>query len=327
MTEQSVDQTAVTVKAYEPPSRDPLLAQVIEAVRDQALAQTVEQSVLDRLQREADPAAVIKRRADVITTARAAAIQATDPADWILTRDTQGTEIGMVSGPGAAKMAPILGISVFDIWPRTPDGRPDYQRIDHPGGAFSFRRSFNARWNLTGVVVEGLEAERRSDEQFTGRGVDASGKLTTKDADKAHALEQDLRSAVAQLTLTKAVRVLAGMARVPREELEAAWKNVGKSAERCRKGHGYGTSTARGAQSLASDDVKAGAAELWREMQRAAGGDVEMAKKFLRECTANGNFKGWDDWQRIAEDWQLKNAREKWNRHPMRGNASEGDAK
>lgn len=326
MSEQSLEQPVVSVKLDDPAQKE-LVAQILEGITDQALSQSVEEAVVDKLQRETDATAIIKRRAEILATARAAAIQATDPADWVLTRDKQGVEIGMVGNPGAAKMQPVLGISVTEVWPRTSDGRPDYHRTEFPGGVFSLRRTFSARCSLTGVQVEGLEAERRSDEQFTGRGVDKNGKITTRDDDKEQALEQDLRSAVAALVVTKAVRVLAGMARVPREELDAAWKASGKSAERCRKGHGYGTSTARGAQTVASDDVKQGAAELWREMLRAAGGDVDMAKRFLKECTGNDKFKGWDDFQRIAEDWQLKGARDKWSRHPMRGNAAESDAK
>lgn len=330
MTEPTMDQAAPVVKT---PGTDEILQQILASVREAAITEEQPQSVLDQLQQLDDPEAIIRRRAGIIRTARAAAIAETDPADWTLTRNDAGAELGMVGTAGAAKMAPILGIKVMNVRPRKPDGTIDWQEIKHPNGAFSYRLTFDAYWNLTDTLIEGLEAERRSDEDFTGRGVDANGNIVTRKAEKAGALPQDLRSSVSALCRTKAVRVLAGMARVPKAELEAAWRASGqqKSAEQCQKGHGYGGSDGRRAQQQdVPDDVKSGAAALWRDILGAVGGDTDHAKRILKEVTSapatkdRKAFDGFDDFARIAQGWQLERAREKWARHPMRGQSEPG---
>lgn len=330
MTEPTMEQSATSVKP--PATADDILQQILASVREAAVAEAQPQAVIDQLQRLDDPEAIVRKRAAIIKTARAAAIAETDPADWTLTRNDAGAELGMVGAAGTAKMAPILGIKVINVRPRKPDGTLDWQKIDQGNGVYSYRLTFDAYWNLTDTLIEGLEAERRSDEDFTGRGVSASGKITTRNSEKVGALDQDLRSSVSALCRTKAVRVLAGMARVPKAELESAWRAAGanKSSENCQRGHGYGGADGRRAQQDAPDDVKSGAAELWRDIQGAVGGNLEHAKRILKEVTSapatkdRKAFEGFDDFQRIAQAWQLERAREKWARHPMRQQAEPG---
>jgi len=181
--------------------------------------------------------------------------------------------------------------------------------------------------------VQGLEFARRSDEDFTGRGVDADEKIETRKAEKVGALDTDLRASVLTGLRTKSVRVLCGMTRVPTADLERAWNGQQKALDDCRKGHGFGTSTDRGAQRVAEEGVGERAIKLGDEILRRVNGDVEAARGLLKDITASPSrpkkgggvtkeFPGFTSVSQFTKEWQVSNAETALASHPVFGDAA-----
>lgn len=302
-----------------------------ETKQELDITQRAEQSLLDQLQKVENAAAVFKRRAELIETCYLAAIRRTRPQDWVLFRDAQGSETGMLCASGANLVAEVYGIAVQNLRPQDENGNFKPDRIESGGGAYALRGTCDAWSRVNGLAVHGLEGARRSDEDFTGRGVTGEGGLTTKKSDKTGALDSDLRSSVLTLLRTKAVRVLCGMTRVPTADLERAWKGAGKQTAACRKGHGFGSGSERGAQSVTPEAVAGDAKKLGQEILRRVGGDKADAAKLLKEITskkASGKgkaFAGFDTIARLTADWQIQNAYRKLAQHPVFGDARQQD--
>jgi hypothetical protein len=165
--------------------------------------------------------------------------------------------------------------------------------------------------------MEAIEGSRSSSEDFTGR----------SDFTGASKLVQynDLRTSVYTLLHTKAVRILAGLSRVPLATLEAAWKGTDKKTDNCRKGTGFGGASGRRASSVSNVDGDA-KQKLKDEVLRRVGGDVHDAKKLTKEITSNPNpgpgkrpFAGFDDLDRCTQDWQIERAWKNLDAHPVFG--------
>lgn len=291
-----------------------LLEQMLE---EQDLSRQAEQRVhIDRLSISDSGVAQLERRTQMLEALYIAGLRATRPEDWVLTSDKQGTVTGMLTGPGADRVADIYGIQITGIRPL--DGgkfRPEREPLAH--GHYVLRAWCDAESTVTKRQLFALQAARRSDEEFTGRGVTAEGGLTTASADKVSANPTDLEAAVYTLLKTKAVRVLASMTRVPQSDLERAWKDSPKKVSACRKGHGFGTGNDRRISQVAEADVPAEVAKLKAELTRITGGDVSMAKKITKEITANGSFAGFDSLDRIAKPFQVDQAWNGLKKHPL----------
>ena len=275
----------------------------------------ISRPLLDRLQHRAPNDTTIEARAKTIAALRFAALRGTNPEDWVLFRqDTE--EVGMLRGSGVPGIAQLYGIS-HRIWPRDERGNLAPVRAplsDQPGGPYALSVFVLAKSEVTGIEAE-FTAERRSDEQFTGRQVNEKMEIVARGGVAAN--PGDLVSALLSLARVKSVRVIGGFARVPRAELEAAWAGTGKSFDRTAKGHGYGTSTERQATAVAGEDVLASRAKLRDEILRCVGGDSAAAKKLCKEITANKDFGGFDTVDRLTKDWQVERAWKALQAHPI----------
>lgn len=304
---------------------EPIIPEIVVAEQEALAVQAREDTLLEQMQRLERGVEVIARRAELLTTLRKAAIALTSPTDWILFKDPQGAEVAMLAASGATKLDALLGLSLHPVgWPHVQEFT--VEKISGESGVFSMRMKGVARSHTTGVEHE-IIAERRSDEDFTGRQVDAAGKLAFRTGE---ALESDLRASVYQLLHTKAVRMVGGLVRVARQELEDCWKGSGKKTEQCRFGHGYGSSQERGAQRVAEEGVGEKAKALWDDILRRTGGDESAAHQVLKEITSYEAYKkrdgtqvkgyaGADSWQRITKENGLRIAREKLAKHAVFG--------
>lgn len=270
--------------------------------------------LVSQLQLMDDAEVIFKRRCALLEACQTMAIRATRPEDWVLSKSKSGETTAMLCAPGAQVVAQHYGIEVVNIRPRGPRGefRPEERRGEN--GELSLTAWCDAISHITGKSIEGIEASRSSKEDFTGRS-DATG------ASKLVQLN-DLRSSLYTLLLTKSCRILAGLSRVPVETLDAAWEGTTKSSDRCRKGSGFGSGSARAAAGVSEVDAKA-RKELADELLRRTGGDKQAAKDVLKEITAGKNFAGFDTTERITKSWQLENAWSKLKEHPVFGDAAQ----
>lgn len=259
---------------------------------------------------------------------RLASLQLTTERDWVLFRDKDENEWGLLRY--CPRVSQLWQIEVFDVRFARADGSyvsaadavPEPVMVQRDGGRAvrSWRYLFSARSKITGDMIRDIEAERCEDEQFVGR---YGGAI---DKDKQN--ESDPRKAARTLCESKAQRMLSGLVRVPPAEIEAAWQGSGKSLARLTRGAGYGSSKDRQATKVASDDAKKSRAELGREILARVGGDKKAAGALLKECTSNPekNFAGFDSVERLTQDWQIDAAWKRLRAHPNHGDVDAGAA-
>jgi hypothetical protein len=295
----------------EPSSR--LLDEILEESRQ---TERAERSFVEKLSAMAEAEEIFERRTRLIETCYLVAINRTRPEDWILFKDPQGNVHAMLAASGAQLVAEVYGIKLSNVRPRDDQGLFDPERVVYSPGIFGFRGACDA-WSRINGREQMIEMTRRSDEDFTGRTVDEAGRFTHDKDKKVGAFEGDLRSSVLTGLLTKSVRVLCGMTRVPISDLERAWGTSGKKTERCRKGHGFGSSADRNAGAVTSDDIKTEVEKLKAEVTRCVGGDLGAAKKLVREITSGPNFAGFDSLDRITKDFQVTQAWTNLKKHPL----------
>lgn len=295
------------------PDQERLLEEVLEETRQTDRA---ERSFVEQLSAMADYAQIFERRTQLLETCYLVAIGRTRPEDWIVSKDLQGNVTAMLAASGAQLVAEVYPVKLSNVRPRDDRGLFDPARTEISPGVYSFRGSCDA-WSRINGREQMVEITRRSDEDFTGRTVDADGGLTTARDKKIGADEGDLRSAVLTGLLTKAVRVLCGMTRVPPGDLAKAWKGTEKKVEQCRKGHGFGSSADRNASSVTPEQIKAEVEKLRAEVTRCVGGDVGAGKKLVKEITAGPNFAGFDSLDRITKEFQVTQAWASLKKHPL----------
>jgi hypothetical protein len=284
-----------------------------------ALVSTARPVTLESIAQKKDQAlAILEAREQILTNLFKAAIRRTEPQDWVLFKNKAGQEVAMLGNPGAARVAALYGIKVFNL--RGPDGEKVAQPVmvqetDKSKTAVIIGDAICA---FTGMSIEGLRAARNSKEQFTGRPREGSGSVGEACSD------QDLRTAAYSLLFSKAVRVLTGTNKVSIETLKAN----GVAVEKCTKGSGYGSASERGAATVADADVPAKAEELRKALLKATGGDAGAAKDLLLEITAkpDGSFKGFDSVARMTKSWQVENAADRLKKHPVFGEKESGAA-
>lgn len=268
------------------------------------------------LQRMEDAAKILERRTELLGKIRRLAIRETNPVDWVLFQNNDGNVVAMLADSGAKKVAGVFGISTFNSRPKNPRGELEPLTIPYRDGRLGLRMWVDGHSVLTGARVDDLEVNIRSDEEFTGRRVDAdTDELKSRPAKGDPAAEGDLRASLGTRARTKVTRICSSLTNVPVEELEACWEgqSVGKkkkSAADCRKGHGFGSSTERSAGAVADTGVKARANLLGKTLLQLTGGDQTEAKDLLRSITKNDkkDFKGFMSCDRFTKDWQIDQA-------------------
>lgn len=298
------------------PSR--LLEEVIEETR---ATDRAERSFVERLSAMAEAETIFERRTRLIEACYMVAIGRTRPTDWVLFKDPEGNVHAMLAASGAQLIAEVYGIKLSNVRPRDDKGLFEPERVTYGPTAFAYRGACDA-WSRINGREQSIEITRRSDEDFTGRTVDAEGRFSFDKEKRVGAFEGDLRSSVLTGLLTKAVRVLCGMTRVPTSDLERAWAGSKKSIDQCRKGHGFGTSAGRNAGGLVEEDVKAEVEKLRAEVGRCVGGDVSAARKLVKEITSGPNFAGFDTLDRVTKEFQVKQAWVNLRKHPLFGQAT-----
>lgn len=277
-----------------------------EQDREVALAARTDLAVLDRLTGIERAAEIFARRVDLIAACHRAALRATRPQDWVLSRDRHGTETAMLCASGADIVAQIYGIVVTNMRPVDARGIFEPDRLTRANGSFGYRAWCDATSRVTGGAIDALECVRWSDEDFTGRSTDAHGEIV---ASRGAALDSDLRASVYRLARTKAVRVLCAMTRLPVSELAVAWSGTDRSTDQCRRGHGFGSSSERATTAVVADaGIESKRGELRAAVLSAVGGDASAARALLRDLTAGKDFAGFDSVERMTKMWQLENA-------------------
>lgn len=301
-----------------------------EIERENSLAELAERSILDRLQGMEDASAIFRRRGELLETCYMTAIRRTRPEDWVLFRAPDGSTTAMLAASGADLVAELYGIVIRNVRPVDDSGMFRPERTAYASGAYALRGTCDAFSRFNGRYVEGLECSRRSDEDFTGRGVDAGGKIETRKAAKVGALDGDLRASVLTLLRTKAVRVLAGMVRVPIADLQRGWQGTDRKIDTCRRGHGFGAGDERRAEAVAEGGVSEQAELLRQEILRRVGGDEPAAQSLLLEITKkekttkSKGFSGFKSTKQFTQAWQLDGAWQKLRAHSTFGDAQQG---
>lgn len=294
------------------------------ASREAFATRQIDESLAARLSRMENGLAIFDARVKLLEQIHLSAISRTSPEDWVLFHDkNSGATVGMLRKSGTPGIGEIYGISLRHF-PTDGDGNfcPERFRIDDT--TYGYRGWVSGRSDFTAREMIGMPIEIRSDEEFTGRSVNAQNKITRSNDDRAAALDADLKSALYTRGINVMTRILAGMGRVPIADLDRAWKGTGKDTARCAKGGGFGTSTERGAQKVADPGTAAKALELWEEILRRVGGDQTAAKSLLKQCTSftkadGGKFDGYDSHARITSDKMLGAAWQTLKAHPTYG--------
>jgi hypothetical protein len=254
---------------------------------------------------------VAERMAQVVASLRTAAIKMTDHADWVLSRDRQGVELGMLTASGAQKVNSLYGVVLEPINGGTMEPQPI-----QVNGKKAFTLQCTATARLLGRRIN-IEATRSEGEDFTGRETDDKGDLKFNGG---YAYEPDLKKSVRTLAETTSARELIGLKNVSRQELDAAWSGTQKTADRCRFGHGYGTSQDRSAAGVAEGDVGAKAEALRVDLLRRVSGDEDAAKKLLGEITVDPNGKfAKTSVKQFTQGWQVDKAAERLRAHQIFG--------
>lgn len=286
------------------------------AMTDQAMAAVASGGgLVDQLQTLEGAAIIFDTRCRLLETCRVSAIKATQPEDWVLSKAKDGSEMGMLKASGANVVAQYWGIEIYNVRPLGPRGEFAPEEVVTAEGR-TLRAWCDARSNVTGQQRSNIEASRSSTESFVGRPANyPSGDSWHGDL----VAGADLRASVYTLLLSKATRVLAGLARVPKAQLALAWEGSSKTVDRCTLGSGYGSSTERTAAKVSTADA-ATRDELWAEILRRTGGDVNDAKKVLKDITGNPpKFAGFDQIERLTQDWQIEKAAKALSVHPIFG--------
>jgi len=298
-----------------------VLDEVLEEAELSRALRREEESALERLSTMPDGADLFKRKAELAERIYFAAIARTRPEDWVVNADAQGHTFAMLKASGAALVAELYDVRISNLRPVDAAGvfRPEKESLGE--GKYVLKAWCDAYSKMNGRRVEHLMAARRSDEDFIGRLIDGKGDFVKKrQADEVYtANPTDLANAVHTLLLTKAVRVLCAMTRVPTSDLTLAWEKTNKKVENCVKGAGFGSADGRRAQGVASGEVKEGLEKLKAEILRLAMGNPADVAKITKEITANPdkNFAGMTDPDRIVQDWMLERAWTNLKKHPL----------
>jgi hypothetical protein len=300
MSKDEDDRSAATLTDDEPraPQKDELDTEVALYERSTDL--------VSQLQNLEHAVTIVKRRGELLDTAYNVALGRTRPGDWVVSKDAAGMERATLCASGAHAIAPIYGIRIQDVRPQNAKGEFEPRVEKSPNGALMYTAWCDAYSGMTGGHLEAVEATRRSDEDFTGRATDDKGNIVRRGGVTAHV--PDLRSAVWTLLFTKAVRVLAGMSKVPPVHLARAWEGTEKKVEDIPKGHGYGSSSERKAEDVTPEALDAMKADLRTRLLSYTGGDEGEAREVLMKISAGKNFAGFQSVARMTKDWQVKNA-------------------
>lgn len=229
-----------------------------------------------------------------------AALSRTSPNDWVLNRSAgeSGEDVvtAMFCASGYRVVAQAYGITM-EFFPQDGRGLFAPDRLNEQGDVmgvgqtsevYAYRGYARARSAFTGQETE-VSMTRWSVEDFTGRKVTKDKRIlrrAPRGQDDVSSLDSDLRLSVHTGLKKKAVADLTGIGVVSGEDLERAWADIpSKTLDKCRKGHGYGSSRERTSARVADADVPVERVLLRDEVLSLTGGDEAGARALLQEIT------------------------------------------
>lgn len=232
-------------------------------------------------------------------------IKQTRPQDWV----KMGDKV-YLQATGIERVAPLWG-----LW----FSEPKVTREEYDAGAFGYIVSGKIGSRFTGVefVVEGGRSS--ADPFFDAFDEPKPQGFSDLSADqkddwrRKHRLPVDpidVRKAAVTNWMTRGASMLTGLRGLKPADLEA--NGITGVAE-----VNYGSGKKGGDTSPA--DLKAARTKLGNDFLAAVGGEVDAAKKLLKECTAGKDFAGFDSVEGIKHQWQIDNARKKLDAHPVFG--------
>jgi hypothetical protein len=170
---------------------------------------------------------VLDTRLEILDKVRELAFQRTLPEDWVIQKAKKsGDMTSMMCNSGAMKIAPLYGIQIKNL--RGPDGAPTSEAlIEETDGKRTAVLIGDAFCAFTNASVEGLRAAANESEDFIGR--------TSQTGAHSSVTLSDLKSTTYTRLLTKAVRVLCALSKVPAHELAAN----GMDMKGVTLGHGW----------------------------------------------------------------------------------------
>ena len=244
-----------------------------------------------------------------------ASIKCTKPQDWV----EMGGKV-YLQGTGVERIAGLWGL-VFDA--------PKIEKMDLGGGDFAYVVSGMAGSRRTGVFYKSIEGGRASDDPFFDRfDEDKPQDFKSLPADqrrewhRAHRIrpdELDVRKAAVTNWQTRAASMLTGMRGLTKADLEQAGLTGVKSVQ-------FASGAKGGA--AAPEEIAQARTELWNDIMKRTGGDIEAARNLLKEITSfkgdDGKvFPGYANHEGIKSGGMIGSARKKLAVHPTFGDAPE----
>jgi hypothetical protein len=243
-----------------------------------------------------------------------ASIKCTKSQDWV---DMGGK--AYLQATGVERIAPLWGL-VF--------GAPEIEKIEQGGGEYYFVARGFAASRRTGCFYKSVEGGRSSDDPFFDRFDEDKPQYETwkamssdekRDWKRTHRIapdELDVRKAAITNWQCRAASMLTGLRGLTPADLEAAGLTGVKQVA-------FAGGTKGGATSA---DLGQARTEFWNEILKRTGGDIEAARKVMKDCTSfkkdDGNmFDGYTGPDGIKSSGMLANAKKKLVAHPVFGDA------
>jgi len=266
---------------------------------------------------DVDPTRELKKFEDAAELQRRlipASIKCTKPQDWV----EMGGKV-YLQGTGVERIAGLWGL-VF--------GEPTIEKLPLDGEDYAYVVSGFAASRRTGVFYKSIEGGRSSDDPFFDRfDEDKPNDFKSLAADvrrewhRVHRIrpdELDVRKAAVTNWQTRAASMLTGMRGLTKKDLEDAGLTGIKSVQFA--------SGAKGGAAAPADLVDARTA-FWNDIMKRTGGDIEAARRVLKEVTAFGDFAGYTNHESIKNPKVIEIATGKVKAHPTFGDAPEPGSK
>ena len=182
--------------------------------------------------------AIITNRINAIQAIWTAAVAATEPGDWTLFKDKEGTIVGLLRKSGCVKVRKYFGISIINIRPMNERTKAAEVEIYKSESGRCYGQIFgDAYCSITGETWPDIRGVRSMNEKFIGR--------DDNEADFAESCRTALEN--------KGVRIAAAMVNVPLDRIaEAKGMTPAAFMARANRGAGFGTASEREAERAAA---------------------------------------------------------------------------
>lgn len=271
----------------------------------------------------------IEQFSEIMKAIRRHMLAQTIPQNWTI-MGTGDAQFAYLTESGADVLALFVGANLrySPVDHVTGNAAPIRFDVPNKDGVFGYRITcYASSSRLERFDVEAF-AERRSDEEFTGR-KDAPKGARGDDYNNAQALDGDLRSATLRLAKKKAIGELTGLKKVALSELETAWHGSNKKIGGIQAGAGHGSAAQRNVERGSDPDLKVEQQALWSILLKQFGGDEGTAGKFCQDFSAwekNGKKGSFKTPMLMGFSWQIQQFLKRWREHPEEGKFAPTDA-